>query len=263
MKVIYVTAFIRRLESESFRPISWYVAKFESMIHANVPFHVFLDDSMKEYAETLTARFPNVVFGGSVQSESIDELPFGTFELPRSRHETKDSAEYMLIQQRKLSLVQRAIDFYRQQGESSFDDDTFFAWIDFGLFHMFDDNEAKQEAMRQALENIRHLQLPNDRIIAPGCWSRQAAASIDLWNAICWRFCGSFLIGHHRLFDAAAKEQERLVRANLPKLTWEVNMWAMMDDFFYVFPSDHNARIILFLFQTFSYRRTSSAKDVA
>lgn len=249
MRVVYVSAFIVPKSNELFRSSTEYQRCFERMAQSGIDLRLFLDKSMKDYGEDVVQRFPNVKLLDEVESEELPPLRFDDFQLPSQRNLRKDTAEYILIQHRKLPLVERAV-----QLETDKDNDTFFAWIDFGFFHLIEDDASKQRAVGEALRNVSLLSLPTERIISPGCWHRKIVQQVDLWNQICWRFCGSFLIGHHSLWSTAAQRQQELVQQNLPRITWEVNMWTVMEDLFFVLPANHNALLVLCLFQHFGFR---------
>ena len=92
----------------------------------------------------------------------------------------------------------------------------------------------------QMLQTIARSEFPRDKILAPGCWP----SGVYDWNSVCWRFCGTFLIGHRELFPRALERQTQLVQTQLPRLTWEVNYWAQMDDLFTVYSADHNDTLL-------------------
>ena len=97
------------------------------------------------------------------------------------------------------------------------------AWVDFGLFHMFRDTQACQD-------QLKSLRLAYTRkILAPGPWLKT--------------YCGSFLLGEKSLFPEAEAQQEAVVQAHLPRLTWEVNYWTQMSCFQW-YRTDHDDSIL-------------------
>ena len=101
--------------------------------------------------------------------------------------------------------------------------------------------------MTPFLQYIAAAEFPTNKILAPGCWgfpSEYGMVKYDIWDYICWRFCGGFLVGAVGLFEAAAARQESLVMGNLPGLTWEVNYWAMMEEYFINYRADHDHSIV-------------------
>jgi hypothetical protein len=122
-------------------------------------------------------------------------------------------------------------------------DDAFLAWLDFGAFHMFRDTEASTKL----IQTIAVSEFPTHTILAPGCWQ----AGVYDWNSVCWRFCGTFLLGHRDLFLPAYERQTQIIQSYLPRVTWEVNYWAQMDDLFTVYMANHDdtllSRVMMFV----------------
>lgn len=212
-----VTAFL--CPKTGYRSIDRYFSEFRKLAATGVPILLFLDSAL------LGIIFPPNV---RVVSTSLDMswLP-ADISLPAQRNPNKDTVEYFCIQLSKLAYLVKARDYT---------DDALLAWIDFGAFHMFRDTAVCQRLLRQ----IATSTVPRTKILAPGCWP----SGVYDWNSVCWRFCGTFLIGHRDLFPAALERQTRLVQQQLPRLTWEVNYWAQMDDLFEVYAADHNDSLL-------------------
>jgi hypothetical protein len=214
--VTFVTALVR--SPGQFRPVEDYIRHFETLVATGIPILVYLDESLREYAVA-----PNVRVISYVSSRA----PWSV-QLPANRHPVKDTVSYMQIQLRKLEFL---VDACRHT------DDDFLAWIDFGVFHM-----AKDLSLwTQRLQTIATSRFPTERILAPGCWP---AGSYALWDQICWRFCGSFLLGHRSRLRPAFERQSELVVQGLPKITWEVNYWAMMEEQFQVYTGNHDDTLL-------------------
>ena len=221
---MFVTAFLR--PKTFYRSVDVYFSEFEKLATTGIPILLFLD------TEFVGRSFPPNV---RVVPTSLDTswVPRDVM-LPACRNENKDTVEYFCIQLMKLQFLSDARNYTQ---------DEFLAWIDFGAFHMFKDIPC----CTQMLQTIAASEFPRDRILAPGCWS---AGTYD-WNSVCWRFCGTFLLGHRDLFPRALERQTQLVQSQLPRLTWEVNYWAQMDDSFTVYSADHNdtllSRVMMFV----------------
>ena len=225
MNVTFVTAFFK--QANMYYSVEHYFKHFEQLANTGVQILLFLDETLQDYGTELCCKFPNVTVPECATLD-ISCLP-ENIELPVVRNDKKDTAEYMIIQLQKLHLLSKA---------RLYTDRPFLAWIDFGIFHVFRDKDA----CTQKLRDIEISLFQTEQIYSASCWPR---GTYDIWNCICWRFCGGFLLGHRDLFDAAYQEQTRLVQENLPRLTWEVNYWAMMDDFFLAFPANHDDSILL------------------
>ena len=116
-------------------------------------------------------------------------------------------------------------------------DTTHLAWIDFGIFHVMNDTDYAKQLLREIYE----LKLPLNSIFSPGCWE-QTTKHFE-YDEIVWYHCGGFMAGDIKLFDDLCVKQDNLVREHLPRLTWEVNYWAMMDDFT-IYMADHDETML-------------------
>jgi hypothetical protein len=146
--------------------------------------------------------------------------------LPSVRNYEKDTADYMCIQLAKLRLMAEVAGC---RGET-------FAWIDFGIYHMFKD----WDRCDKLLKDVSDWKFAGDRILSPGYKN----VFVNLFEHICWKHCGSLLIGTGDMFVRAYKRQTELVLEYMPRLTWEVNYWAMMDNHFEIYIANHNDHIL-------------------
>lgn len=221
---MFVTAFLA--PKTTYRSVERYFAEFQRLTETGVPILLFLDTVF------LDRSFPSNV---RVIPTSLDMswVP-DRLCLPAHRNTEKDTVEYFCIQLSKLAYLVKAREYT---------DDEFLAWIDFGVFHMIRDAETCERLLRQ----IATSEFPKDTILAPGCWP---SGEYD-WNSVCWRFCGTFLLGHRDLFPSALERQTYLVNHQLPRLTWEVNYWAQMEEHFHVYMANHDdtlfSRVMVFV----------------
>jgi len=213
-------------EGGSYRSIDKYKEYFKLLAESGVQIVLYMDPVFREYAEELESTYKNVRVAEfvSVDRSFLTDPVF----LPQNRNEKKDTVEYFCIQLMKLNLLARAA----KTLECSH-----LAWIDFGIFHMFKDVPRAQELLREMVQREWY----SGTILSPGCWPKERTC--DIWNDICWRHCGSLLIGEKSLCIKAYENQDRLVRSNMPGLTWEVNYWALMSDFT-IYYADHDDSIL-------------------
>lgn len=216
-----VTAFI--LPKTTYRSTEKYLFEFQKITNTGLPIVMFTDSKF---------QFPpNVrIIPTRLDTSWVPE----NIQFPLHRNEHKDTLEYFCIQLQKLYFLKEA---------TKYTDDSFLAWIDFGAFHMFKDVEK----CSQLLKDISLSEFPREKILAPGCWE---PGTYGL-ESVCWRFCGTFLLGHRDLFERAYQRQTELVHSQFPKLSWEVNYWSQMDEMFQFYPADHNdlllSRVMMFV----------------
>jgi hypothetical protein len=221
---MFVTAFF--CPKTKYRTVETYFREFESLANTGVSILLFLDPVFRDRSFPSNVRVIPTALDTSWVPENVT--------LPLHRNPSKDTIEYFCIQLSKLYFLCEALHYT---------EDRYLAWIDFGAFHMF---QNKSECAR-ILQELETGSLRTDRILAPGCWD----PGMHDWNSPCWRFCGTFLMGHRDLFEAAYTRQTELVRAHLPQLSWEVNYWACMDEYFEVYKANHDdtllSRVMVFV----------------
>lgn len=223
--VTFVTA-LYLPSSAMYRKVNTYISLFHQLAQTGIPLIIYLDEQLRAEGEALVSTFSNIQYCeyGKLDRSWITE----DTQLPIVRNADKDTAEYFCIQLAKFKVLAAAA----KQAKT-----THLAWIDFGIYHVFQDKHV----CHYWLNRIAHSEFPKERIFVPGCWN---TGEYDLWNRICWRYCGGFLLGAAELFEAASQKQTELVEAHLPRLTWEVNYWTLMEDHFMYYNADHNESLL-------------------
>jgi hypothetical protein len=213
--VTFVTMFFR--PTNGYRSIESYLTYFAELSATGLPFFVFTDDV------SLIKPSPNLTVIQVPRPSGPTDVC-----LPPERSVQKDTADYLWIQLEKLHCLAQA---------SAMATTPYLAWIDFGAYHMFKDTVLATLALRR----IATRTYPTTTVFAPSCWP---PGEYPIWDRICWRFCGTFLLGHRDQFPALYARQQSIVTSHLPKLTWEVNYWCLMEDLFTTYPADHNERLL-------------------
>ena len=161
----------------------------------------------------------------------------------------KDTLEYMFVQCHKTEWMKIAINLIELiKTEKVIDDNLQFIWIDFGIFHIFN-NET---LFYNEIENMssRPMQL-KDKVRIGSCIHPTSIYHSDIYKNIAWYFAGG-------VFGGSA--DTLLKFANLMKckcisiikernhLMWEVNIWYLIylkhPELFEPYNCDHNASII-------------------
>jgi len=231
MTVTFVTA-LYLPAGPMFKSVNTYFANFERLAATGIPLILYLDARLTEPGKELCRRFPNILRCEYVTLDT-SWVPNGVY-LPSERRPEKDTIEYFCIQLSKLRLLRDSVAYATT---------SHLAWIDFGIYHIF----KNPDMMTHLLRHISAAEFPTNKILAPGCWGLPAEYGMecyDIWHSICWRFCGGFLLGAVELFAAAAARQNSLVIGNMPGLVWEVNYWAMMEEYFINYRADHDDSIV-------------------
>ena len=233
MPVIFVTALY--VIPNKNRGVDAYLQNLEKLIQTGIPLLCYLDESLKENGEELCKHYKNFKIQQYVTLDT-SWIP-GNVILPAIRNGKKDTKEYFAVQLQKMWCLADAA----KNVETSH-----LAWIDAGIFHMFNNYNDVKEMLLQ----IASSEWPN-KIFVPGAWNLGQVAhhyALNKWahmlDVIIWRFLGSFLIGPRLSWQKVLEKQDALVKENLPRLGWEVNYWTKMEDDFIWYLSNHNNSLL-------------------
>jgi len=215
--VTFVSAFILLNESRpNEKNVDTYFSQFKRLVESGVNIHLFLQSSMiSKYKETIGN--PSNVYIQIQEFEDLEitrNLKDAKFQLPAIRTKTKDTVNYMIIQNSKIEFVYKAVlnNVYISKK---------FAWIDFGIGH-----KIKDDSTFSRLKDI----FIDSGIYFPGPYQKH---NFD-FNRVTWRFCGSFFFGDKEsikeLYDLYQSEFTNLVRTT-GILSWEVNVWAYFEKY--------------------------------
>lgn len=231
----FVTALIRTDETkEPYRSVDTYLAEFDKLVKTGINLHVFVSPSYEKF----------IPFGHNIQTtvislEDLDtykELQGLQYRLPQDRNESKDTERYLILMNAKTELLERSI-------KLNFFENDQYAWVDFGIFHIFKDS------IDESTEKLRWLgkNRLDPGLYIPGCHKRRNNPFPD---KIFWRFCGGFFIGDRASiidFNAFYRRDFKKIVEYLGCLTWEVNIWAYMEHGGFTprwYPADHNTMML-------------------
>jgi len=220
--ITYVTALIDLYETRpDDKTIEKYVEHFNKLQETGIYFHLFLSPTYKDKI---------VLKNGLIEYISLEELdtyknaPQG---IPENRNMIKDTRNFMIVINAKTEFVYRAI-------MSGKHDTDHYAWIDFGISHVF-----KREDTFLYLKNLK---IENKCLYIPGCHVKGKTG----FDHINWRFCGGFFIGDKESL-LNFHQLHQFIFPTIPKLSWEVNVWAYMENFNWDsgwYLADHNDSIV-------------------
>jgi hypothetical protein len=201
-----------------------YLPQFLKLAETGVPILLFVDP------EVSVPELPPTV---RVHRRRLPEcLPPGVeIQLPTHRNVPKDTVAFLTLILQKLYFMTEAL----QETEASH-----LAWVDVRLFHVIRHTELAQTKLK-ALVTRSFAGLT--KLLSPGCW--EGPLLRDPFESIHWRFCGGIVLGPRAAIEPAYRRQMELVHAHLPRLTWEVNYWAMMEEHFEWYKADHNDSILM------------------
>lgn len=223
--ITFVTSFIQGDNPK--HSLDAYKEYFRPLAHRGLPIVLFLDKRLDWTFPPNVKVYPidgcaHTWIGNAIPDDAI---------LPTARG-PNDTLLYLKIQNSKLHRMLEAARINPFHTE-------WFAWIDFGITHVF----RNPSETLDRLEALRPPSTPCMR--TAGIWSHSIH---DIWDRICWRFAGGFLLAHRTKLHDVCSKFETLVAQHLPRFTWEVNYWALLEseegiDFGW-FSADHNDSII-------------------
>lgn len=205
---VITTMLIPQSDGQTTRPIAEYLTHFEHLAASGLPIVAYVAPSLAGQV-----RAPNV----TVVPTSLEDLPLWRamqgmeILLPAIRNPVKDTADYLALVNSKTELVRRTI--------AMTDADATHAFVDFGIFHVIRDTPLAQNRLRALGATYAKT------VTLPGI-SRDLSDQFDNVN---WRFCGGFFYGSSNAMATFAERHQNRVRAMLPTLTWEVNVWASIE----------------------------------
>jgi hypothetical protein len=177
------------------------------MAATGLPFVVYLD-------RRLVWSFPPnvIVIPVSLEDTWVAQTVSPDATLPQTRNAV-DTLEYMMIQTSKTEWLARASIVNPWNTE-------WFAWVDFGIVHVFKDPDTTLARM------ARLRPPPSPGVRTTGIWHYRTA---DVWRAIVWRFAGGFMMGDGKSLRELDARLRALVAQNPRQMTWEVNLWALLE----------------------------------
>lgn len=145
--------------------------------------------------------------------ETAKQIRTANPALPPHRNQTKDTLDYMVIQNSKPELLKKALQLVYTP---------YVAYIDAGISKIF-----KQPHTLKLLEMFRFKDIP--LVLLPGCHPiptvpptiEQLAAKIN------WTFCGGFFVVASKQVETLFELHRAAVQNFLDagKISWEVNVW--------------------------------------
>ena len=198
------------------------------IVTANIPLIVYTTPNLATLMrETWRGRVSHIRF---IEDVSMEDYWERDVILPEKRNHEKDTAFYMSVQLAKLKVCAHA---------ASIVETDLLCWLDCGIFKI-SQNKGRFWLTLKSLACTSGI----SRILSPGGYDSQPT---DLLGSVRWKTLGGVLLGPKDQFRMAYEQQTQLVETHLPRLSWEVNYWAMLTEegFFDLYPADHNDSILL------------------
>jgi hypothetical protein len=238
----FVTAFFDIYGANSLnKPNSMRFEHFKKIAATQIPIVVFTDDTGREAIEEIGKTANLKIFYDNFQSlETVQEGRVHPVDLPETRCMKKDTVEFMLLMHAKVEFLYKAI-------QANPFGSGHFAWMDFSLSYVFRDMETSL----QYLKDLSKQTFCGEPFLCiPGCWERGRGLE-QIWNAIHWRFCGGFFLGHAKKlqeFYFLYRDTFSNIIGAKQRMIWETNIWSLLEEHYGWRPSwykaDHDDSIV-------------------
>jgi hypothetical protein len=223
--MIVTSLFIQRNGTLT-KPVEKYFDDFSYLANTGIQICLFLDKRIE-----VNGLPPNVNVMKADISDlhtfkimNVNEPIVHTFDNP-----AKNTLDYHIIQNAKTELMCSVSDHFGCERVT---------WVDFGISHILKNKDS--------INKLKLLDKLQTGVIVPGCYNYKT----NFISPISWRFCGGLISSDKDSVNGLLNIQQHALRSILPHITWEVNVWAIMESV-YQFPfkwyeADHNETIFNF-----------------
>lgn len=267
MRVIYVSAFLSRVNQRHDRSLDKYIEygkKWMALPYSKI---VFMERKIVETYLLLDGGDTGIWYNDYTWISYFDPATMyfhryaDTVRQPLeliTQNPSKDTLDYMFVQCYKTEWMRKAI----QLAGSVFPETevTQYMWNDFGIYHMFE-----REGETRFGECFRDMEIRNQAryvdavsngytfstVYFASCWDKRLPLTPAIYKSICWVFAGSVFSGFEtgllRLADFMREKCIELMTLR-NTLMWEVNVWVLLyhehPELFDFYPCNHDPSII-------------------
>lgn len=227
MKTLFVTAFLSIYETENataLRGASERIASFIKLARTGIPIRIFVCPVHESAVREAIELYPNVQIHRVLSlSETRTYATLAPYrdKLPDTRSVVKDTFEYMTLMNAKMEFISEIMDTYDYEQ---------YAWVDFNIWYIFRNDLVSSFTLAMLAESEL---ISDEAIYMPGCWNWTKGMMTDrAWARVLWRFCGGFFIGKAEAMRKACRAIEDNLGglcADAGAITWEVNIWHLME----------------------------------
>jgi hypothetical protein len=226
MNLTYVTAFIELPNyNRTDFDVSKYIANFFKIADQGVYIGLYISPSYYEAIKDKLNTYPNITILDII---SYNDLHFTKIlrhvappKLPEARNTNKDTLEYFTLINNKTYFIRDAVERnpYRTN---------YFAWIDFGIGHVFYSPDTSYPYLKKLATSIF-----TKNLLGIAGYNGKGEEIEKLMVSPVWRFLGGFLIGDRlsllNFCSLAAMLFENFYKETGGMLTWEVNYWTWVE----------------------------------
>lgn len=207
--------------------VQFYIKQFDILAKNSIAIILFCD---KTYYDALPSYNNVIKIHKELNEFTIYKLlTIDSIKLPSKRNSKKDTKEFLALMNVKMDFLKEAY---------SISPNKYLCWIDAGIMKITKDTQK----VGQFISSINPC-LEKGMIIS-GCWEKGRTVPED---EVCCRFSGGFILFHRESFSQIYQKIFQTLNLYVSKYqqsTWEVNIWALMEEKYpediHWFKADHN-----------------------
>lgn len=240
--VTFVTAYLNLQESRpADKTVERHFQLFQNFVDAGLPIHVYLSRCYMDMFQQHFGSHPTIrVEACDLEDlQTYKELEGLTLNLPAVRQHEHDTQNFMILMNAKVELMARTID-------SNIYPSSHYAWIDFGLCHVFKSIQQSCQELRELTRSTLKIPL----LAIPGAWEKGRNLR-TLQSNVNWRFCGGFFVGDSKTLRTWNDTYRATFKPFIQQggiLLWETNVWTIQEQLGVLHPTwylaDHNDSMI-------------------
>jgi hypothetical protein len=214
--ITIVSAYITNVNSH--RSIEKYIEYGKKLLNISLPKVIYIDSVVYEILKN--EKYVNTIFV-LCEKENIYLYDYASnitdFHV-NTNNPSKDNIDYMFIQCNKTEWMKQSI-------ESNFFNTSQYVWLDFGIFHMINNDSVLTNEIT-SLNNKKY-----DKVRIGSCWDLNVEYNINIYTNVAWYFAGSIFGGDEdALLEFAKLMKTKCIEIINEKkhLMWEVNVWYLI-----------------------------------
>jgi hypothetical protein len=217
--------------------LNYRLEQLRNLLQCHVNMLLFVDPNIVKYLPEIP-EYCNVVqmpLTGIKTFSKIKALP-NSVSVPDGANPFKDTRSYFGLINSKIDFVYLASQMLPQY--------THYAWVDAGLSKVF---TANLDAFRPNIERLINYPYENLIVAPTSSWQRMGPYEEVNAGSPFWRFLGGIIIFPKDKIDQFSALSKIILDnciSKYNKLTWEVNVWAVIEakfpELFYTYTAEHN-----------------------
>jgi len=264
---VVVTAFVTNINNRRDRDVNKYIEYGKLLMSNNIKSYkiVFIErDIFNKYFNIVdkycSFKYEDNIFNYIIENNTIFVMFEKTYnylynyidEITQFNVNTdnpgKDTLEYIFVQCHKTEWIKIAISLVEiiKYDMLELNDKLQFIWVDFGIYHMFNNNVDLFNDSFTQLHEIK-----NNKVRIASCIHPNNTYHSDIYKNVAWYFAGSVFggLGVSLLKFAELMKAECInIIKERNHLMWEVNIWYLIylkhPELFDPYNCNHNASII-------------------